>query len=108
MTVKWHGHTSTTRDLPGGGPQGCTLGLIGYKSNSNKNAQHIPQNRKFKFVDDLSFIEKLNLILLRLTSYNFRNHVASDVGIDQNYLPNENIKSQNFLIQFYRKLSIHY
>ena len=90
MTVKWHVHTSTTRDLPGGGPLGCTLGLIEYKSNSNKNAQHIPQNRKFKFVDDLSFIEKLNLILLGLTSYNFRNHVEST---------NENIKSQNFLQQ---------
>ena len=31
--------------------------------------------------------------------YNFRNHVAFDVGIDQNYLPNENIKSQDFLQQ---------
>ena len=97
MTVKWHGHTSTTRDLPGGGPQGCTLGLIEYKSSSNKNAEHIPPNRKFKFVDDLSFMEKLNLILIGLTSYNFKRHVASDVGIDQNYLPSENIKSQNYL-----------
>ena len=28
MTVKWHGVTSSTpdRDLPGGGPQGCTFG----------------------------------------------------------------------------------
>ena len=40
-------------DLPGGGPQGCTFGLIEYKSNSNDNANHIPGNMQFKFVDDL-------------------------------------------------------
>ena len=27
MVVKWHGTTSSSCDLPGGGPQGCTLGL---------------------------------------------------------------------------------
>jgi hypothetical protein len=38
MVVKWHGLLSSTRDLPGGGPQGCTFGLLEYKSNSNNNA----------------------------------------------------------------------
>ena len=28
MVVKWHGTTSTTKDLPGGGPQGCTFGIL--------------------------------------------------------------------------------
>ena len=99
MVVKWHGTTSTTRDLPGGGPQGCTFGLLEYKSNSNNSADHVPVNMRFKFVDDLSFLEKLNLILCGLSSYNFRNHVASDVGIDQKYLPSENFKSQSYLDQ---------
>ena len=54
MTVKWHGHTSSERDLPGGGPQGCTFGLLEYKSCSNNNADHVPINMRFKFVDDLS------------------------------------------------------
>ena len=52
---------------------------------------------RFKFVDDLSALEKLNLILLGLTSYNFRKHVASDIGIDQKFLPPENFKSQETL-----------
>ena len=97
MIVKWHGLQSTTRDLPGGGPQGCTFGLLEYKSNSNNNADHVPQEMRFKFVDDLSVLEKLNLILVGLTSYNFKNHVASDIGIDQQYLPSINIQSQNYL-----------
>ena len=71
MIVKWHGLTSTTRDLPGGGPQGCTFGLLEYKSNSNDNVDHVPPNMRFKFVDDLSTLEKLNLILIGLSSYNF-------------------------------------
>ena len=97
MTVKWHGLTSSTRDLPGGGPQGCTLGLLEYKANSNDNADHVPTDMRFKFVDDLSLLEKLNLILLGLCSYNFKNHVASDIGQNQKYLPSENILSQQYL-----------
>ena len=54
---------------------------------------------RFKFVDDLSVLEKLSLILIGLSSYNFRNHVASDIGTHQKYLPNINIQSQNYLDQ---------
>ena len=94
MVVKWHGLVSTTRDLPGGGPQGCTFGLLEYKSNSNNNVDHVPPKMRFKFVDDLSILEKLNLILTGFCSYNFRNHVASDVGIGQKFLPSNNCQSQ--------------
>ena len=97
MTVKWHGHLSTKRDLPGGGPQGCTFGLLQYKSSSNSNADHVPRDMRFKFVDDLSTLEKLNLVMLGLSSYNFRNHVASDIGINQKYLPSEHFSSQMYL-----------
>jgi hypothetical protein len=97
MVVKWHGTTSSTRDLPGGGPQGCSLGLIEYKSNSNDNANNVPADMRFKFVDDLSILEKLNLILMGLSSYNFKQHVASDIGVDQKFLPSENFKSQEYL-----------
>ena len=99
MIVKWHGLKSTTRDLPGGGPQGCTFGLLEYKSNSNDNVNHVPMDMRFKFVDDLSVLEKLNLVLLGLSSYNFRNHVASDIGTNQKFLPNCHIQSQDYLDQ---------
>ena len=99
MIVKWHGLTSTLRDLPGGGPQGSTFGLLEYKSNSNDNADHIAQDMRYKFVDDLSLLEKLNLIVLGLSSYNFKHHVASDIGIDDKFLPPANLKSQDNLNQ---------
>ena len=97
MIVKWHGRTSSTRDLPGGGPQGCSFGLLEYKSNSNDNANHVEENMRYKFVDDLSLLEKLNLILLGLSEYNFKNHVASDIGIGQKYLHPKNLNSQGYL-----------
>ena len=99
MTVKWHGCLSSTRKLPGGNPQGSTLGLLGYDVNSNDSAEHVPPDLKYKFVDDLSILEKLNLLLVGLSSYNFRYHVASDIGIDQNFLPSQNLKSQEYITE---------
>ena len=54
---------------------------------------------RYKFVDDLSILEKINLILCGLSSYNFRNHVASDIGPHQKFLPSDNIQSQSYLKQ---------
>ena len=48
-------------------------------------------------MDDLSTLEMINLILTGLVSYNFKQHVASDIGVDQLFLPSQNIKSQTYL-----------
>ena len=87
MRVKWKNQVSTSRNLPGGGPQGSSIGLIEYDSQSNDNTDFLSPEDKYKFVDDLSTLELINLILRGLTSYNFKHHVASDVGIDQLFLP---------------------
>ena len=42
MSVRWHGVTSTERPLSGSGPQGSTLGLLEYISQSNDNTEGIP------------------------------------------------------------------
>ena len=76
MVVKWHNNLSTIRDLPGGGPQGTLFGGIEFDVNSNSNANHIAVDMKFKFVDDLSILEIINLIIAGLRSYNFKQHVA--------------------------------
>ena len=97
MKVKWHNKLSTQRDLPGGGPQGSTLGLIEYDSQSNDNTEFLNPDDKYKFVDDLSVLVLINLITAGLASYNFREHVASDVGIDQLFLPSENVPAQKYM-----------
>ena len=97
MKVKWKGYTSSVRNLNGGGPQGGTLGIEEYLSQSNDNANFLNDDEKFKFIDDLSMIEIINLISVGIASYNFKLHVASDIGIDNKYLPQENCQSQTYL-----------
>ena len=62
MKVKWQGLLSSERELPGGGPQGSTTGLLEYKSQTNNNCDFIPQENRYKWVDDLSVLDKINLI----------------------------------------------
>lgn len=97
MIVKWKGQKSDARPLPGGGPQGGTLGIEEYLSQSNDNVDFLELDEKFKFIDDLSVLEIINLISIGLASYNCHNHVPSDIGIDNLYLDAKNIKSQEYL-----------
>ena len=97
MIVKWKNVMSIPRLLPGGGPQGCPLGQDGYLSTSNTNASHVPKEDRFKWIDDLNILEIINLATIGLSSYNFKLHVASDIGVDQKFLPTTNIRSQEYL-----------
>ena len=83
--------------LPGGGAQGGQLGQLEYLSQSDDNVQFLTREEKFKFIDDLSILEVLYLVCSGLTAYNFKKHVASDIGQHGQYLPSENVKSQNHL-----------
>ena len=97
MTVKWNGQRSSTRPLNGGGPQGGTLGTIEYTSQSNDNTDFLSDDEKFKYIDDLSVLEIINLIAKGLASYNCRFHVPSDIATENSFMTPENIHSQKYL-----------
>ena len=97
MQVKWHGIISTERPLPGGGPQGCSMGIWEYLSLSSDSCDFVDPSDRYKWVDDLSLLEIVNLVTIGLSSYNFLHHVASDVGIDQYFIDPNNLKSQTYL-----------
>ena len=61
MTVKWHGVKSDVRDLPGGSPQGASLGVWSFLSQTNDNPEDASDDEIYKFVDDKSVIEIINL-----------------------------------------------
>ena len=86
MKVKFNGEESKEHSLNGGGPQGTLLGGIEYLINSNNNANSLEPEDRFKYVDDLSI---LHLIMMSglLMNYDFRSHVASDIAVDQPFLP---------------------
>ena len=97
MKVNWNGETSSTRCLNGGGPQGGLMGILEYLSPTNNNADFLPDDERFKFIDDLSTLEIINLISVGLSSYNSKLHVPSDIAEHNQFLPPANLKSQKYL-----------
>ena len=81
IAVKWHGCRSVPRKIHGGGPQGATLGILEYLSQSNNNADLVSDLDRYKFVDDLSVLEIIDLLTDGITSYNLKHHIPSDLPI---------------------------
>jgi hypothetical protein len=88
MSVKYNGQESSLFPLVGGGPQGSWSGQAAYIRSSDDNADCVNEEDIFKFCDDLSILE-LILLANALTEYNFLEHVASDVGVDQRFLSSQ-------------------
>ena len=97
MQVKWHGVTSSIRKLNGGGPQGATFGIWEYLAQSNESASCVSPDYRFKFVDDLSVLEKINLLIIGLASFNLRASIPSDVPTHNQIIPANQLKSQEYL-----------
>ena len=97
MRVKWHGQLSSERKLKGGGPQGSSFRLWEYLSQSNDNADCVEEVNRFKFVDDLSFLEIIYLLNIGISSYNIKAHVPSNIPTHNQIIHNSNLKSQSYL-----------
>ena len=67
MCVNWHGKLSEPRKLHGGEAMGANLGNWEFLSQTNNNADCLPEVDSFKFVDDLSTIEVINLLTIGLS-----------------------------------------
>ena len=67
--MKWHGQLSEPRKLPGGGAMGASLGNWEFLSQTNDNADCVPVDDRFKFVDDLNSLEDINLLTIGLSSF---------------------------------------
>ena len=52
---------------------------------------------RFKFIDDLSILEIVNLLTIGLSSYIVKGHVEADIPEHNQYIPPENLKSQEWL-----------
>ena len=99
MSVKWHGCRSVPKHITGGGPQGATLGLLEYMSQSNDSADCVGVVDRFKFVDDLSILEIVNLLTVGITSFNLKQQVPTDIPLHNQFIPAENLQSQEWLNQ---------
>jgi hypothetical protein len=99
MSVKWHGCRSVPKEIKGWGPQGATLGLLEYQSQSNNSADCVQVKDRFKFVDDLSILEIVNLLTIGINSFNIKQQIPSDIPNHNQFIPPQNLKSQGWLDQ---------
>ena len=97
QSIRWRGIITPPRRINGGGPQGATLGILEYLSQSNNSSDYVGQNERFKFVDDLTVLEIVNLLTIGLCSYNIKNQVPNDLKAEDLYIPPENLMSQSYL-----------
>ena len=88
---------SSTKELPGGGPQGTSLGIWSYLSQTNDNPEGADQKDIFKFVDDKTTLEVINLLNIGIASHNFRQNIPSNIPISNLKIPAENLKTQTYM-----------
>ena len=83
--------------MNGGGPQGGTLGILEYLSQSNNSADCVEPDNRFKFVDDLTVLEIINLLTVGISSFNIKNQVPNDIPQHNQFIHPDNLKSQEYL-----------
>ena len=66
-------------------------------SQSNNNADCVSESDRFKFIDDLSVLEIVNLLTVGLTSFNLKQQVPTDIPSHNQYIPADNLQSQVWL-----------
>ena len=68
-----------------------------YLSQSNDNADNVEEEDRFKFVDDLTALEIINLLITQISSYDFFSHVPSDIPTHNGYIDKKDLVSQTNL-----------
>jgi hypothetical protein len=97
MKVKFNGEQAGPFELVGGSPAGSYLGQLCYTTGCYDNTAtlDIEEDDKYQYIDDLTLLE-LTFMADLLLDYNFRSHIASDIGLDQRFLPPSSTKTQAF------------
>ena len=120
--VKHNWIISTPWNQPGSRAQEWSLSNQEFISQTNHNADSVPKEDRFKYVDDLTTLKIKNLLSIWLSSYNFRLHIHIPTDVFfldiRNYLNqiNQRTKNQKMFIdgkkyqgngyQFHPKLTI--
>ena len=94
MQVKMNGCTSSSHDLIGGSPQGSLIGQLLYIIGSDDSAEDVPDQDKFKYIDDLASLDAVS-ITDKLVDYDCLQHVPSDISTGIRFLPSNTYRSQS-------------
>ena len=95
MLVKMNGHASPSFDLIGGGLQGSLIGQLLNFIASDDVAEDIPEEIKYRYIDDLSALEAIT-IQGTLVEYDVCQNVSSYLAPGQLFLPPDTFKLQMY------------
>ena len=84
IKVKWNGEKSDCIKVNGGGAQGGLFGILEYLSQNNDCANFVSEKDRYKFIDDLSLLELINLVSIGISGYNCKQQVPSDIHYSNN------------------------
>ena len=76
---------------------GSSLGIYSFLSQSNSIASSVPVDDRYKFVDDLTIMERISLVNVGLASYNVKAHVPSHIPDHNQMIPGEHLLSQKYM-----------
>ena len=57
----------------------------------------VSESERFRFLDNLSILEIINLLTVGLSSFNLKGQVPSDIHTHNQIIPSHNLKSQKWL-----------
>ena len=97
-TVKFYSAESNLTQLTGGFPQGSLIGQDAYLVTSDDCADHIDEEDKYRYIDDMEILELVRLTGI-LIDYDCQSHVPSDIGTHQRFLPPYECNMQSRLDQ---------
>ena len=95
--MKWRDVMSVTKRLKGGAAQGSTKGVLSYMSQSNNNTDCVPEEDRYKYFDDATVLEVINLLNVGLSSYRVKDSVPSHIPAHNQFIDSKNLKSQEYL-----------
>ena len=94
--VKLNSSESNLTHLTGGFPQGSLIGQDAFLVTSDDCADHVDEDDKYRYIDDLEILELVRLTGV-LLEYDVASHVPSDVGTHQQFLPPSSCSTQTKL-----------
>ena len=77
--------------------QGTSLGLWSFLSQTNDNPEDTGEENIFKFVDDKTTLEVVNLLSIGIASHNNRSRIPSNIMSSNIFIPRENLMTQDHL-----------
>jgi hypothetical protein len=98
MSVRYNQAESRIIELIGGFPQESLIGQDCYLCSSNDAADHICEDDRFRYIDDLEILELIMMTGI-LMDYDVISHVPSDVPVDYQFLPASSFQTQANLDQ---------